>query len=810
MARNSFNININLKGFPQAQRTIRKTKDGMDRMRVSTSNLRRVVGALRNNLLLISFAATIAAKTIGKFISAMSGFEDAKVRLQGLMGSVEGAERAFKKFNDVASTTPFELSDVVNAGVTLKAFGADAEDLIKTILDLAASMGMNAVDAANAFGRAYAGGAGAADIFREKGILQIIKDFKGIEDITKLSLPQFRKAMIETLQNPAANIAGATDRMAGTFTGAFSNMSDSVIRLSAVIGDIFIVDIMDSMRGIGFLADSIRTLVERVREGYAEFELIGDSVATFSEKIKVLTVEQLEKKLNKVNRELKSLKIESKGAIKGTIENLNDLVDGEIRITGVLDSNLNSIQKSNDALITINEQYKNNTVGIGNFAIKTGATAIIIDETTKTMQDGTKNAIVFTQEMSNLTMQQAQLSAELKRKKSIDIDLQNIEGVFPELYAKTAQSQMDNIQTTIDLIEKYKDQLGSSKDVAAVLEMLKEKYKSLDPEEQKAIERQEELDKAREKSEDIIKNSIQALDDSIAATRAKISALNGATDSTVAQIQAQRILDDEEVKRINTLKRLNDQLDDIDFAHTEFKNVLNSTTDAQMKHIRKTIELITKYSDQVGTAKEVVAVLKELETAYSDLDPVQVRANQLLDDQIEAMENAAMAAAGMRVDLDDVNDSASEAARAILSLASSLKQMQGDAVDAEEKFAIFLNTVGMLIGMTPEGKTAGALFQAVSMFIAHTGGLVKDKGIQRFATGGTVRGQDNVPIMAQAGEFIMRREAVQNIGVENLAQMNRSGQAGNININISAPLVDETVIDHIIPAIQKAQRMNLA
>jgi hypothetical protein len=34
--------------------------------------------------------------------------------------------------------------------------------------------------------------------------------------------------------------------------------------------------------------------------------------------------------------------------------------------------------------------------------------------------------------------------------------------------------------------------------------------------------------------------------------------------------------------------------------------------------------------------------------------------------------------------------------------------------------------------------------------------------------------------------------------------------SGNITVNISAPLVDETVIDHIIPAIQKAQRMNLA
>ena len=34
--------------------------------------------------------------------------------------------------------------------------------------------------------------------------------------------------------------------------------------------------------------------------------------------------------------------------------------------------------------------------------------------------------------------------------------------------------------------------------------------------------------------------------------------------------------------------------------------------------------------------------------------------------------------------------------------------------------------------------------------------------------------------------------------------------ASGITINISAPLVDETVVDSIIPAIEKAKRMNLA
>jgi hypothetical protein len=36
-----------------------------------------------------------------------------------------------------------------------------------------------------------------------------------------------------------------------------------------------------------------------------------------------------------------------------------------------------------------------------------------------------------------------------------------------------------------------------------------------------------------------------------------------------------------------------------------------------------------------------------------------------------------------------------------------------------------------------------------------------------------------------------------------------TSNGNNITINISAPLVDETVVDHIIPAIRRAEKLNL-
>ena len=104
-------------------------------------------------------------------------------------------------------------------------------------------------------------------------------------------------------------------------------------------------------------------------------------------------------------------------------------------------------------------------------------------------------------------------------------------------------------------------------------------------------------------------------------------------------------------------------------------------------------------------------------------------------------------------------------------------------------------------------------FGIISALGALQAGMVMSQKPPSFETGGMIGGrrhsQGGTIIEAEQGEFVMSRNAVQSIGVETLNQMNQSGNAG-ITLNISAPLVDETVVDTIIPAIQKAQRMNLA
>jgi hypothetical protein len=102
------------------------------------------------------------------------------------------------------------------------------------------------------------------------------------------------------------------------------------------------------------------------------------------------------------------------------------------------------------------------------------------------------------------------------------------------------------------------------------------------------------------------------------------------------------------------------------------------------------------------------------------------------------------------------------------------------------------------------GSTIPPYNFALAALVAAAGALeVKTIQAQEFASGGIVQGvgnRDTVPTMLTPGELILNKSQQENL----------AGGMGGITLNVSAPLVDETILDTIIPAIEKAQKMNLA
>ena len=247
------------------QAEVKRAINDLDKLEKQTDDNKQSADELTSTFKSL-FGAAVLGAGARSIVQTASNFESLQVRLVALKGSTEEGAKAFNQFTKIAATTPFQVQNVVEAGATLEAFGVSSEDSLKSIADLAAFMGTDIVDASAAFGRAFAGGAGAADILRERGILQLIKDAEGIDDLSKLTLPQFREALERAMTDPDGKIAGATDLLAQTFSGKISNMQDSIDNLQNAIGSQFLGGLGDVAMKVGEVAREIGTFVENLSD----------------------------------------------------------------------------------------------------------------------------------------------------------------------------------------------------------------------------------------------------------------------------------------------------------------------------------------------------------------------------------------------------------------------------------------------------------------------------------------------------------------------------------------------------------------
>ena len=96
------------------------------------------------------------------------------------------------------------------------------------------------------------------------------------------------------------------------------------------------------------------------------------------------------------------------------------------------------------------------------------------------------------------------------------------------------------------------------------------------------------------------------------------------------------------------------------------------------------------------------------------------------------------------------------------------------------------------------GLSASALASMVTALGAVQAGFVMAQN-PSFATGGLVGGrrhaQGGTTIEAERGEYVMRRQAVESIGVENLNRMNEGGRGGDVQISISGNVMSQDFIE---------------
>jgi hypothetical protein len=176
-------------------------------------------------------AVGAAFKGVGATLSTASGFQDVQVTLSNLIGSAEGGAAALEKIKLIAQDLPFEFEQLAAAApaiTTVSGTIGELEDNMRLAADIAANFGIPFDVAAGQIQRSFSAGAGAADVFREKGVLSAAGFQAGVTystDETQKKLREF-----------GGTIEGSADQLNNTLTGALSQTSDRFTAFRDSIG----------------------------------------------------------------------------------------------------------------------------------------------------------------------------------------------------------------------------------------------------------------------------------------------------------------------------------------------------------------------------------------------------------------------------------------------------------------------------------------------------------------------------------------------------------------------------------------------
>ena len=149
-----------------------KTKRAIDSSKKSLGGLKK-----------FALAASAALATIGAgraltgLVRVGKEIESLQIRFKLLFGSAEEGARAFETLTDFAAKVPFSLGDIAAASGNLAVVAKDAKELneiLEITGNVAGAVGLDFQTTASQIQRAFAGGIASADIFREKGVRDML------------------------------------------------------------------------------------------------------------------------------------------------------------------------------------------------------------------------------------------------------------------------------------------------------------------------------------------------------------------------------------------------------------------------------------------------------------------------------------------------------------------------------------------------------------------------------------------------------------------------------------------------------------
>jgi hypothetical protein len=207
-----------------------KTKAALNGVNKGLSKLKGQVFNLRN-----AFAGLGLALVGREFLNTSRSVEQLRVRFKFLFGSAQEGAKAFDNLTTFAAKVPFSLEEIAGASGSLAVVAKDAEDLNRVLEitgNVAAVTGLDFRTTAEQIQRSFAGGIGAADLFRERGVRALL----GFQAGAKVSIEETVEAFERDFSGDG-RFGKATLSLAQTFDGTLSMLGDKFFKFKLAVMD---------------------------------------------------------------------------------------------------------------------------------------------------------------------------------------------------------------------------------------------------------------------------------------------------------------------------------------------------------------------------------------------------------------------------------------------------------------------------------------------------------------------------------------------------------------------------------------------
>lgn len=196
-----------------------KTKQALNGVQKNLSNVKNSVFSLKGALVGLGAGAIVKS-----FVDVGKEVESLQVRFKFLFGSAEEGKVAFDNLSKFAGRVPFSLEAISKASGNLAVVADDANDLNRILEitgNVAAVTGLDFETTSSQIQRAFSGGIGAADLFRERGVRALL----GFQNGAKVTAEE-TVARFEELFAGDGQFANATKDLAQTLEGTISMIGD--------------------------------------------------------------------------------------------------------------------------------------------------------------------------------------------------------------------------------------------------------------------------------------------------------------------------------------------------------------------------------------------------------------------------------------------------------------------------------------------------------------------------------------------------------------------------------------------------------